>query len=207
MTPNLTRRAVFLSASFPSGERGKAFEPYDAGAISDAVSAYVRVVLSGGDSLVFGGHPTITPLVLLVAGEVGVREKVIIYQSRWFANAITPETYRLEELGLGTIRWVESGEDLEESLASLRETMLQEVELLGGAFVGGMKGILTEFEMFRELWGGKPALPVVAPGGAARQLMEKAADVLPDNLIADLETERYPELFFAFMQAIRSAAE
>ena len=63
----LGRRRVFLSASFPSGKRGTRFEPFDPGAIADAVTAVARAVLVAKGRLLLGGHPTITPLVLTVA--------------------------------------------------------------------------------------------------------------------------------------------
>ncbi len=67
---------VFLSASFPSGARGEGFRPYDPADIADAVTALVRSLFNAGVPVAFGGHPTITPLVLFVAAEHGVRGSV-----------------------------------------------------------------------------------------------------------------------------------
>ena len=206
MTKHVASPAFFLSASFPSGTRGEAFKPFDPGGLSDAVSACARAVLSGGGTLVFGGHPTITPLVLLIAREVAVRHRIVVYQSRWFADDTTPETNQLEQLELGTIRWTRAGNDLESSLKALREAMLRESDFLGGVFIGGMEGIFTEFEMFRERFAGRPALPIVAAGGAASRLVDRAAEDLPEDLVALLHTERYPALFFEFLKAARHGA-
>ena len=99
----LAGRHVFLSASFPSGERGEKVRPFDASAIADAVAAIVRAVLLNGGKLLFGGHPTITPLVLMIGTELRVQKTVDIFQSQWFSEQITTEMWALAELEVGTI--------------------------------------------------------------------------------------------------------
>ncbi len=204
MTLQLGDAPVFLSGSFPSGERGRQFEPFDPGGIADAVSACARAVLTGGGTLVFGGHPTITPLVLLIAAELQLREKVHIYQSRWFADRITEETRRLEALGLGLIHWTDASATLEQSLELLRHSMLTEHQFLAGTFIGGMEGIISEYLTFLDLRPGVPALPVGAPGGAARMLVDRARRNLPSELASRLESDRYPELFFDLLRVARA---
>ena len=86
MSVNLSGSRVFLSASFPTGSRGERYRPYDPAEVADAVTAVVRALFIAGGSLVFGGHPTITPLVLHVAAEHGVRDRVIVYQTSWFTT-------------------------------------------------------------------------------------------------------------------------
>ena len=102
---NLRRATVFLSASFPSGERGEAFKPYDASGIADAVSALVRAVLGSNGQILFGGHPTITPLVLMIARELQVKESITIYQSAWFREQQLPEIEEIPNEELGKIVW------------------------------------------------------------------------------------------------------
>ncbi|MGH8300567.1 MAG: hypothetical protein ACRET5_03775, partial [Steroidobacteraceae bacterium] len=97
----LRSKAVFLSASFPSGDRGQAFRPYDAEAIADAVVAITRAVLYAGGRLVFGGHPTISPLVLLIAAELDTKGRVDIFQTRYFEGQVPPETLELDKRGYG----------------------------------------------------------------------------------------------------------
>ena len=79
---DLHQATVFLSASFPSGERGEKFKPYDPSGIADAVSALARSVFASNGRLLFGGHPTITPLILMIASEKQMRNSVDIYQSK-----------------------------------------------------------------------------------------------------------------------------
>ena len=101
----LGRQRVFLSASFPSGTRRTSFEPFDPGAIADAVTAVVRAVLVAKGRLLFGGHPTITPLVLMVASELDAKGAVDVFQSRWFEDQITRETRALQDAGFAAVHW------------------------------------------------------------------------------------------------------
>lgn len=182
---------VFLSASFPSGDRGQRFRPYDAGEIADAVTALTRAVFTAGGGLVFGGHPTITPLVLFVAGEYHLHQAVDVFQSRWFEREIPAETRRFEEAGFGRIIWTERRSTQEESLRLMRERMLKETDPLGGVFIGGMEGILQEWAFFGELLADRPRIPFGAPGGAATQLVDLAG-ALPAVVTTQLSSPRYP---------------
>ena len=92
---------VFLSASFPSGTRGERFKPYDAVAVAEAVTALAQAVIVGGGRLVFGAHPTISPLVLLVAGELNRPGIVAIHQSRHFEGRVPQETLDLVTAATG----------------------------------------------------------------------------------------------------------
>src|SRR4051794_28011123 len=76
-----TAMNVFLSASFPSGKRGKKFKPYDTAAISAAVRALTRAILLAEHRIVFGAHPMISPVVLLAAGEFEVSGAIDVFQS------------------------------------------------------------------------------------------------------------------------------
>jgi SLOG cluster3 family len=169
---SLDGRRVFLSASFPSGERGEAFRPYDVGATAAAVTALAHAVLLAEGRLVFGAHPTISPLVLLVAGELDRHEVVEIHQSEYFEGQVPEETLALVDRGFGTLRWWprdESG-DLGRSLEVMRRGMLGEDELAAGVFIGGMQGVVDEYRMLAELQRTSPRLPLPAPGGAAAEL-------------------------------------
>ena len=79
---SLRGQHLLISASFPSRERGERFQPYDAMAVADAVAAVVRVTLAMDGSVVLGGHPTITPLVLMIGSEFGLKQRVDIFQSK-----------------------------------------------------------------------------------------------------------------------------
>jgi hypothetical protein len=195
----MSGRRVFVSASFPSGERGAPFEPYDTAAIADAATAVVRAVLRAGGRIVFGAHPTISPLVLLIAGEHGRGEAVEVYQSRFFEDQIPDETKRLIELGFAVPHWTEHVPGAHEkdpgaSLELMRRKMLEESGPIDAAvFIGGMEGIFAEYELLREKRAEVPRLPLTAPGGAARELAP-SDDPVADRLAPLLDSPRYPEL-------------
>ena len=187
----LAGRHVFLSASFPSGQRGEEVRPFDASAIADAVTAIVRAVLVNGGKLLFGGHPTITPLVLMIGSELRVQNAVDVFQSQWFRDRITGETWTLARLHVGKIHFTERRGSLEESLAEMRRQMLEFAVPTGAVFVGGMSGILDEYRLVGSIRPGVPRIPVVAPGGAAARLPMERHDV-PETLRQELDSRHYP---------------
>jgi SLOG cluster3 family len=194
----LNSRAVFLSASFPSRERSaRFFESADPNEITQALVAACRAILSANGRIVFGGHPSVTPLVMMVAEEylperLDARKRlrrenqsrVIAYQSEAFRPYLTQATQQLEEWGLGELRWAQSEQDVpkfsttgtlipgsgDRSLEVMRRQMLQETKPLAAIFIGGMEGIRTESELFRALCKNRPLYFIGGPGGAAREL-------------------------------------
>ena len=161
---------VFLSASFPSGERGARFTPYDPSGIADAVSAFSRAILGSNGTLAFGGHPTITPLVLMISRELRVKKSVTVFQSRWFEEMRLPEVDEIEKEELGVVRWTRKVDGREDALRIMRTTMIQSMQYAGALFVGGMEGILDEYAMIKKRWPDTPCMPVAGPGGAAAKL-------------------------------------
>lgn len=180
---------IFLSASFPSGERGQQVAPYDAGAIADAVTAIVRAAFLSGGRLVFGGHPTITPLVLLIGAELNAEGRVDIFQSRWFEDRITSDTWRLVESGVATLHWTNRAETLDDSLESMRDEMFASSSPVAAVFVGGMSGIEVEYQTFGIVHPGVPRLALAGPGGAAARL---PTDGVPAELQPHLSSRHYP---------------
>jgi hypothetical protein len=175
----LKGRSAFLSASIP--QKGSGYVAFEQREIIDAVVAFSRTTLAYGGRLVFGGHPTISPLILHVAAQewrrLGPQEYLVdVYQSAWFENMIPESTLRL--VGLKTL----SGERIamlhltpkmdtkEESLEEMRRIMLLETNPCCAIFIGGMDGIREEFEMFTRYYGSRPIYCIGGPGGCARQL-------------------------------------
>ena len=197
----LAGRHVFLSASFPSGERAEEVRPFDAPAIADAVSAVVRAVLLNGGKLLFGGHPTVTPLVLMIGAELRLRNAVDMFQSRWFEEEITKETWTLAKLEVGTIHWTDRCKTLEESLEEMRRRMLGFVAPAGAVFVGGMSGIWKEYELVGRMRPGVPRIPVAGPGGAAARLPATGEDV-PRALRERVESRHYPFVAGLIVEAL-----
>lgn len=194
---------LFLSASFPSGERGERFRPYDAAGVADAVAAVVRAVFRMGGNVVFGGHPTITPLVLMIGSELRLEQRVHIFQSKWFEDRITPETWTLIDSGVGRLHWTRRCETLDGSLALMRAEMLGSTRPSAAVFVGGMEGIVEEYERCKELLPQVPKIPIAGPGGAAARL--SMADVRELDLDEELiRSECYPFVAARVISAIAS---
>ena len=200
---NLHRATVFLSASFPSGERGERFRPYDPSAIADAVSAFSRAVLSNNGTLAFGGHPTITPLVLMISRELHVRESVTVFQSRWFEDLRIPEIDEIEQEKLGFIEWTCKADDRDDSLRIMRETMIRFKRYAGALFIGGMEGISDEYQMMKECCSKTPCIPVRGPGGAAAKL---AGDYTALGLDPLQQSRAYPFIALQFVNALAVSA-
>jgi len=213
---DLAGRFIFLSASIPSGDTATQDVEARPGDVADAVVAIARGVLTGGGRLVFGGHPTISPLVLMVAAEYSTRDpsRVMIYQSRLFASLVTDETLRLEREGYGTIRWTEAvpGDSPEHglerlpSLEVMRVAMLHEVEPVAAFFVGGMDGLTLEYELARYLLPGSPIFCIAGPGGAAAGF--SSVGDLPEPLAESLRTSRlYPAVVDASLRLVAKPPE
>jgi hypothetical protein len=209
---DLADRFILLSASFPSGDRAAQYVEARPGEVADAVVAIARGVLTGRGRLVFGGHPTISPLILMVAAECSTRDpsRVTIYQSRLFASQVTDETLRLEREGYATIRWTEpvpgdSPEHGLERLASLevmRIVMLDEVKPVAAFFVGGMEeGITLEYVLVRDLLPRSAIFCIAGPGGAAAGM--RSVGDLPESLAESLRTSRlYPAVVDASLRLV-----
>ena len=160
--------AVFLSASVPDPRRHPRYiGSADLVGIREAVLALVQVVLPRS-RLVFGGHPAISPLVVLAADRVGMRKHVRIFQSMLF-RAVAPAA----SLALPCIEWTPAiSEDREESLRAMREKMLASEMFAAGVFIGGMEGVEAEFTLFRQRYPEVPVYAIASTGAAALDLWQ-----------------------------------
>lgn len=190
---DLQGRRVFLSASIPDPSRWNG--PFDAFAITDAVVALARALFTAHGGLVTAAHPTIAPLILYVARELPeFRERdpsVLVYQSRLFEDVLPAETEELAAGGLAELRWTAAAPNEEpqpgrwdRSLELLRAQMLDETDPVAAIFVGGMDGILQEFEFFRRRYAERPTYALTRPGGAASGLVNNS----PETLAAALDS-------------------
>jgi hypothetical protein len=162
--------AIFLSASVPVAGRA----PFDADAqplaIQAAVVALATVVL-GRRTLVWGGHPAITPMLWAAAQELGVqyRSTVRLFQSRFFQDDF-PE----ENKYFGNVTYVDAVPgDQAASLRLMRDKMLRSEKFEAGVFVGGMEGIFEEHALFAAVDPNAKVVPLAQTGGAARMLSQR----------------------------------
>lgn len=169
--------AIFLSAGVPDGKRAPKYaETSDPVAISSAISALLYVTL-GRRQIVFGGQPGITPMVWSVAEDLGVDYAawVKLYQSMEFEDVFPEETAKF-----GNVVFTEKGADLTDSLKIMRDRMFSDASYSAAVFIGGMTGIVEEFQLLSELQPQTSIVPVYSTGGAVLDLAELGA---PDDTV------------------------
>lgn len=194
----LQGRTLLLSASVPSPDRAEQFRriPDCAFEIEQAVISLARTVFSEGGRLAFGGHPTISPLVAMVAGEyraAGSDPKrgppVVIYLSHAFDGYVPRDTMMMLEAGLAREVWVDAvdGEKFDPSgprdappcplsVLEMRRRMIGKSDPLALVCIGGMEGVLDEAELFSRLRPGQPIFALARTGGASGFLQSWSRD-------------------------------
>ncbi len=161
---------IFLSASIPSRERNKKYyDTADILAIRDAVRALATVVIPNAH-LVWGGHPSITPLIRFVMEKmsVNVKEHITLYQSLYFEKFFPEDNFAFEN-----IVQTEKTDEREESILIMRKRMFSENNFKAGIFIGGMEGIEDEFELFSVAHPNAIVLPIASTGAAAKIVFDK----------------------------------
>lgn len=160
---------IFLSASIPLPERDKKYyETADVIAIRDAVIALCTTILPNY-KLIWGGHPSITPLVNYVLQKlnIGIQDHVELYQSKFFEKFYPEDNNKFENVILTPIL-----EDRDASLKLMREIMLGDKEFAAGIFIGGMQGVVDEYKIFKELHPNAIVIPLASTGAAAKMIHE-----------------------------------
>lgn len=208
---------IFLSASVPAPERAERYRRVkDAHLeIEEAVVSLARAVFAEGGTLVFGGHPTISPLVAMVAGEYStprfvesrdeeVRTPIHIYQSRAYEGYVPDETLMMFRAGYATLHWTRAvdGECFDpkaprdrqgcpRSLRHMREQMIRETAPVAMVCIGGMEGVEEETEIFLRLREGAPIYVFGETGGASALLAKRRGDealrVIDQEILERLE--------------------
>ncbi|MES2905567.1 MAG: hypothetical protein V4691_00815 [Pseudomonadota bacterium] len=176
--------AVFLSASVPDPKRCPHYaQTADSVAITAAVSALIYVTL-GRRLLVWGGHPAITPMIWSAAEalDVDYSEWVKLYQSNFFEDEF-PE----ENKNFRNVTYIEKfDQDLPKSLLAMRTQMFSDYEFSSAIFIGGMNGIIDEFDLIQALQPKASIVPILSAGGAALEVAKHLSEVSND-LINDLD--------------------
>jgi hypothetical protein len=158
---------IFLSASIPLPDRDPIyFESSDVIAIRDAVIALCTTVLPN-HRLIWGGHPSITPLVNVVLQKLNmnVQDHVTLYQSRFFERFYPEDNNKFEN-----VIQTPSLQDKDSSLQLMRELMLGGYQFAAGVFIGGMKGVKDEYNMFKQFHPNALIIPLASTGAAAKIL-------------------------------------
>ena len=172
---------ILLSAARPWGRRARAVRPYSHPDIDLAAAAVIEAILERpGVVLRFGGHPSITPLVLNLAnsypGQQG--ERVELVYSAFFAGEYTDEMRRLADIeGVGSTETPRAeNPDVASARASSLTTMreiLTAPRIDGVFFIGGMDGLDEEFATVSERHPRALLYHFLAPGGRAATLSSR----------------------------------
>lgn len=193
---------ILLSASVPDPKRDPKYQKIHKAQIQieEAIIGLSRNIFQNGGKIIFGGHPSISPLVATVATEFpipqldkGVEDRdrldkafkhINIYQSRAYEDVIPKQTSNLFNLGYSEIIWTEAqnGEKFnpeikgqvqcQNSLEKMRREMISE-DIDALVCIGGMEGVEIEFNLFREIQPNKPIYILQTTGGASAILAEK----------------------------------
>lgn len=164
---------IFLSASVPVEGRGAYYETADPFLIQIAVRELLSATVRN-HTLVWGGHPAITPMVWTVCEDLGVdySTSVVLYQSAYFA-----ERYPKESNNFANVVTVPAvSGNREASLLAMRTAMLSRPSLRAAVFVGGMEGVEIEHRIFQYYHPSAPVFALGSTGGAAGSLAASLAD-------------------------------
>ena len=182
MAGNNEIKNIFLSASIPLQERDPQYiETADIIAIRDAVIALTTVVLPRY-RLIWGGHPSITPLIYHVMEKLNlnIQEHVTLYQSRFFEKYFPKDNNKFKNIVLTDIVG-----DRENSLLHMRSRMLGDSEFAAGIFIGGMEGVEEEYDMFIEKHPKALVLPIASTGAGAKKIYDERFTDKNERLVKD----------------------
>jgi len=163
---------VFLSASLPDPKDQAAAEK-----LEGFLYALARGILTSGGGVVFGGHPSVTPLLARFAKEARLPPgRIHLFQLERFRGGEPPEVQLLVDLGQ-RVDWVPPRFGLDNTSEASFQADLEEMRRLmvnaaadaavfvGGKTadnVGGYPGIRMEHELFTRA---NPAAPTYVGGG------------------------------------------
>jgi SLOG cluster3 family len=229
----LLNKTIFLSASVPSPLRQEEYLRVQNAAfeIDQAVISLTRAVLSESGQLVFGGHPSISPLVAMVAAEYREprlaesgnerqQSSIHIYQSRAFQGNEPQETLMMYQLGYAELIWTDAvaGERYDpklrnvsqctESLRVMRLAMIRETQPAAMVCIGGMDGVEREVEIFREVEPRASIFVLEQTGGASQLLPNRRKDVrVMDTPVVERIRERRRERSEAERRVLEGSEE
>jgi hypothetical protein len=186
---------VFLSASIPSFiEDENLYKTADIVAIRDSIRALAAVVIPYAH-LVWGGHPSITPLIrdVLTKMSAEVQQHVTIYQSRFFEGEYPKDNVDFENI----IKTDSHPNGEHASALIMREAMIKGNDFKAAVFIGGMEGIFQEYDIFKTAHPEALVFPIASTGAAAKIIYESISPRLDERLIND----------FAYMALFRSLFE
>ena len=190
--------SVFLSASVPLPGRDERFlKSADVIAIREAIKGLVEVVVQRG-TLVFGGHPAITPMIALLLRSYGAeaRKRVILYQSEYFLKKLPQEADEFIDLRLIPAQ----ARNRKRSLERMRKHMIEDTPFKAAVFIGGMEGVLDEYDLFKRRHPEAHLWPIASTGAAAREIFVAEGRPQAEQLLSEMT---YATLFRELISQVR----
>lgn len=172
--------AIFLSASVPTAGRAPFDQDCEPQMIQSAVSALATVAL-GKKTLVWGGHPAITPMLWASAQDLGVQyaTAVRLFQTKFIPKEDFPE----ENRHFANVTYVDAIDgDLAKSLLAMRTAMLASADFDAAVFIGGMEGVIDEHALFSQMHPRAKCIVIGSTGGAARILAHRLKYAIPEDI-------------------------
>lgn len=198
-----TQNSIVLSASVPAWRDPLVFESADRQAVElinrnyvsnarperirAAVVALTRVALARQVRLVFGAHPTISPMILQVAQDMDARDdSILVFQSNAYRAIIPGSTLQFANWSRG--RLILTREKPEphrvptplkrlnpypNSLQHMRTMMMEVPGVIGAVFIGGMNGVEDEADLFAQVHPQLHRYAFASTGSAALRLGQR----------------------------------
>lgn len=195
---------VFLSASVPKRLNSDDYQESDREIVRQedqnycafsypeliraAVVAVTREALKRKMKIVFGAHPTISPLMIQAAESTGAPDdSILIFQAKPFESMIPQSTLDLIHNSKGKliITPTKNNEAIQslplgqrkrhpcpESLKYMREQMVNIPRLCCGIFIGGMIGVEDEATLFKQARPNLKCYAIASTGGAAAKIFQ-----------------------------------
>ena len=178
------KNAVFLSASVPDPDSPNFIRDADAVAVVSAVRALIFVLL-GRKPLIWGGHPSITPMIWSVAENLktSYTEWVKLYQSNFFEDKFPEQNKKFKN-----VEFVDRVDGKrEESLYNMRVRMFSKNSFSTAIFIGGMEGVLDEARLLSQISPETQLIPILSTRGATQEVLEYSK--VSEEMLQRLETD------------------
>jgi hypothetical protein len=177
-----TLTKIFLSASIPNSKRDQIYyETADIVGIRDAVRALATVVIPKSH-LIWGGHPAITPVIKFVMERMdsNMNDHITLYQSNFYR-----EKFPIDNTHFRSVKYTKEKVDSESSLALMRKRMIEDNDFQVGIFIGGMEGVVEEYQIFKKTHPSALILPIASTGAAAKIIYEQYEEINEDELLTN----------------------
>ena len=112
----------------------------------------------------------------------------MLYQSAYFADQFVADNDEFFEFRvIPAVRRSRA-----HSIAAMRKRMIEDTDFDVGVFIGGMEGVLEEYELFRARHPEARVWPIASTGAAAKHLFESRDRQRPELFLEEIT---YPTLF------------